>query len=165
MSVPVLPEKLTLEDALSSARETRSLTLGSGVVRETGRVFCEQFPSCRAAIVADERTFGVAGAAVESALAQAGVTQIAPFIFTDPSLYAEIRFVEQLEEALRRHVAIPIAVGSGTINDLTKLAAHRVGRPGYMSVATAASMDGYTAFGASRLRARSKRSTVRRPVR
>src|SRR5439155_23935228 len=37
---------------------------------------------------------------------------------------------------------------SGTLNDLTKLAAHRLSRP-YMVVATAASMDGYTAFGAS----------------
>src|SRR5205085_1285877 len=50
---------------------------------------------------------------------------------------------------LRQHNAIPIAVGSGTINDLTKLAAHRTGRPGFMCVATAASMDGYTAYGAS----------------
>jgi len=41
-----------------------------------------------------------------------------------------------------------VAVGSGTLNDLTKLASHRNGRP-YMVVATAASMDGYTAFGAS----------------
>ena len=44
--------------------------------------------------------------------------------------------------------AIPIAVGAGSINDLTKLAAHLCGRQ-YLSVATAASMDGYTAFGAS----------------
>src|SRR6187402_1034357 len=139
MSVPVLPEKLTLEDALSSARETRSLTLGSRVVDETGRVFSEQFPtSCRAVIGADERTFRVAGGAVEGVLAQAGVTQIAPFIFSDPSLYAEFRFVKQLEDALRRHDAIPIAVGSGTINDLTKLAAHRIGRPSYLSVVPAA---------------------------
>ena len=49
---------------------------------------------------------------------------------------------------LESTAAIPVAVGSGTINDLTKLAAHRVNRP-YMVVATAASMDGYTAYGAS----------------
>lgn len=44
--------------------------------------------------------------------------------------------------------AIPVAVGSGTINDIVKLAAHRSGRR-YLCVPTAASMDGYTAFGAS----------------
>jgi|GEM_PF-26467 len=62
--------------------------------------------------------------------------------------HAEIEFVEELESALKQHEAIPVAVGSGVINDVTKLAAHRVGRP-YMCVATADSMDGYTAFGAS----------------
>jgi glycerol-1-phosphate dehydrogenase [NAD(P)+] len=69
-------------------------------------------------------------------------------MFRAPDLYAEHRFVAELESALRSHGAIPVAVGSGTVNDLTKLASHRVGRP-YMCVATAASMDGYTAFGAS----------------
>jgi glycerol-1-phosphate dehydrogenase [NAD(P)+] len=73
---------------------------------------------------------------------------VAPFIFQQPDLYAEYRFVEELESALRSHTAIPVAVGSGTINDLTKLASHHTGRP-YMCVATAASMDGYTAYGAS----------------
>ena len=53
-----------------------------------------------------------------------------------------------LETALQGHEATPVAVGSGTINDLTKLAAHRAGRS-YLVVGTAASMDGYTAFGAS----------------
>ncbi|WP_284967203.1 iron-containing alcohol dehydrogenase, partial [Cutibacterium acnes] len=42
---------------------------------------------------------------------------------------------------------VPIAVGSGTINDLTKLAAKDVGRR-YAVVGTAASMDGYTGAGA-----------------
>ena len=51
-------------------------------------------------------------------------------------------------DGLKNHDAIPIAVGSGTINDLTKLSSHLTGRR-YMCVGTAASMDGYTAFGAS----------------
>jgi glycerol-1-phosphate dehydrogenase [NAD(P)+] len=53
-----------------------------------------------------------------------------------------------LQTALAANQAIPVAVGSGTINDLTKLAAHRVGRP-YIVAAIAASMDGYSAYGAS----------------
>ena len=43
---------------------------------------------------------------------------------------------------------IPIAVGSGTVNDLTKLASHLAGRH-YMCVPTAASNGGYTAYGAA----------------
>ena len=43
---------------------------------------------------------------------------------------------------------IPVAVASGTLNDIVKRAAHECDRP-YMAVATAASVDGYTSFGAS----------------
>lgn len=146
---PRAATKLSLAEALSSARETRALVVGNGVLRDTARVFQEQFPGCRAVIVADEQTFPLAAKAVGEALAAAGVNCVAPFIYKDADLYAEFRFVETLEASLRGHDAIPVAVGSGTINDLAKLAAHRAGRPAYMCVATAASMDGYTAFGAS----------------
>ncbi|MBR5627160.1 MAG: sn-glycerol-1-phosphate dehydrogenase, partial [Thermoguttaceae bacterium] len=44
--------------------------------------------------------------------------------------------------------AVPIAFGSGTVNDLTKYSSSLCDRP-YMVVGTAASMDGYTSFGAS----------------
>jgi glycerol-1-phosphate dehydrogenase [NAD(P)+] len=143
------PAKLTLTEALSSARETRALVVGRGVLRDTAHVFREQFPGCRAVIVADRNTFDFAGQIVQASLVAEGIECVEPFIYPDPDLYAEFRFVERLEASLRQHDAIPIAVGSGTLNDLAKLAAHRAGRAAYMCVATAASMDGYTAFGAS----------------
>lgn len=140
--------KLSLAEALASACETRELRLGSGVLPLTPAIFRQQFPGRRAAVIADDAAFSVAGRTVFDALKQAGLTAGNPFIFRDPQLYAEHTFVEQLEAELRKHDAIPVSVGSGTINDLVKLAAHRLGRP-YLCVATAASMDGYTAFGAS----------------
>lgn len=143
------PTKLTISDALASARETRALAIGCGVLDETGRIFKEQFPRSRAVIIADNLTFTLLGEKVTAALVAGGVTCLTPFIFHDPELYAEFRFVEELEHSLRQHDAVPVAVGAGTINDLVKLAAHRAGRSGYVCVATAASMDGYTAFGAS----------------
>ncbi len=48
-----------------------------------------------------------------------------------------------LVESALRGADLALAVGSGTINDLTKLASHRCGIP-YISVATAPSMNGYT---------------------
>ena len=42
--------------------------------------------------------------------------------------------------------AVPVAVGSGVVNDLVKYAAFKAGRP-YASIATAASMDGYASGG------------------
>lgn len=142
------PRRLSLSEALSSARETRALVVGAGTLAQVAEVFRAQFPGEKAVVVADAQTLGLAGKTVFEALAAAGLLGPAPFVFDDPSLYAEFSFVEKLEASLKTHQAIPIAVGSGTINDLVKLAAHRVGRQ-YLCVATAASMDGYTAFGAS----------------
>ena len=56
--------------------------------------------------------------------------------------------MEQLESYLKERDAIAVAVGVGVINDLTKLASSHLGRR-YLIVGTAASMDGYTAYGAS----------------
>ncbi|MDB6027078.1 MAG: 3-dehydroquinate synthase, partial [Verrucomicrobiales bacterium] len=141
-------KKLSVSEALAAARETRSVEIGSGILHITPRVFREQFGERPAIIVTDTNTFAVAGKTVAAAFAAAGHKTLEPYIFTAPDLYAEHRFVVELETALRQHDAIPVAVGSGTINDLAKLASHRTNRP-YMCVATAASMDGYTAFGAS----------------
>ncbi len=138
----------TLSESLAAARETRCLEIGPGAVKVTARVFQKTFGPQSAIIVADHNTFRFAGQVVSNVFKAARQPLLEPFIFRAPDLYAEIRFVEELEAALITHAAIPVAVGSGTINDLTKLAAHRVGRS-YMAVATAASMDGYTAFGAS----------------
>jgi glycerol-1-phosphate dehydrogenase [NAD(P)+] len=141
-------QRVSIAEALRAARDTRCLELGSGVLGRTLEVFRQQFENKPALLVADTNTFAVAGRAVLSAFLHAGHVCRKPFIFTDPKLYAEHKYVAALEEALKGHDAIPVAVGSGTINDLTKLATHRAGRP-YMVVATAASMDGYTAYGAS----------------
>jgi glycerol-1-phosphate dehydrogenase [NAD(P)+] len=138
-----------IKRALACARDTRELHVGSGLLAFTPEVFRRQFGSSRAGmVVADPRTFAAAGEAVQAAFTAAGQAIEVPFLYVDPGLYAEEGYVHQLERWLGRHDVIPIAVGSGTINDLTKLAAHRTGRQ-YIAVATAASMDGYTAFGAS----------------
>ena len=142
------PDPISLADALRAARETRWLEIGERVLAETPRVFGEQFGQRPAVIVADANTFAAAGQAVQEAFRGARRPVLEPLVFRHPNLYAEHRFVAELETSLQRHQAIPVAVGSGTINDLTKLAAHRTSRP-YLCVATAASMDGYTAFGAS----------------
>lgn len=126
-----------------SARDTRVLILGSGVLDRTAQVFKEQFPGKTARPIADLNTLPFA-----EQVAASGLPTRTPLLLTGPGLYAEYGFVEQIENALRADDVIPLAIGSGTINDLVKLASHRLGRP-YMCIATAASMDGYTAFGAS----------------
>ncbi|MGF1924664.1 MAG: sn-glycerol-1-phosphate dehydrogenase [Bacteroidia bacterium] len=137
-----------LREALAAASETKDLRIGWNILAEVVDLLNEQFPNRKTVIIADPTTYRVAGEAIFNLLESASIAQLPPFIYTDPYLYAEYTFVDQLVDFLSTNDAIPIAVGSGTINDLTKLAAHLCSRQ-YLCVATAASMDGYTAFGAS----------------
>ncbi|MBA4136654.1 MAG: 3-dehydroquinate synthase [Opitutus sp.] len=150
-SLPFSPNtvaRLSLDDALASARETKVLKLGRDQLASAPAVFREQFPGRNAWIISDTVVHPIAGQTVQDLFVAEGLTALPPFLFSCPEVYAEHAFVEQLESALKLHDAVPVAVGSGTINDIVKLAAHRLHRP-YLCVATAASMDGYTAFGAS----------------
>ncbi|MBQ1808488.1 MAG: sn-glycerol-1-phosphate dehydrogenase [Selenomonas sp.] len=137
-----------IERALQRTTDTKDLVIGPGVVAQTASMFKKLFPGQTAIIIADTNTWEVAGKAVLQSLEDARVPHEKPFIFDDPDLYAEWKFVEQLKAHLSNLDAIAIAVGSGVINDLTKYTSHVLGRK-YMCVGTAASMDGYTAYGAS----------------
>ena len=135
--------------ALREAGDTRCVNIGAGAFGAVDATFGQCFDQQPAIVVADENTFAVAGNAVHEQLVAAGRTVAEPIIFPGtPVLYADFENVLMLEARLRTGDAIPVAVGSGTLNDITKLAAHRAGRQ-YMIVGTAASMDGYTAFGAA----------------
>src|SRR5919199_2709594 len=135
--------------ALRAASDTRHVVIGAGALSSVDDLFAQSFGDQPAVVVADENTLKVAGQVVHRRLAAAGRTVVEPIVLPgQPTLYADFRNVLDLEGKLQKLDAIPVVAGSGTLNDITKLAAHRVGRP-YMVVGTAASMDGYTAFGAA----------------
>lgn len=151
-------EQQQIEDALRAVGQTRVLEIERGIRHRVAPVFGLLFGTAPVLVVADENTFAAAGKDVWDGLQRAGCECSNPFIFDEPDLVADFRHVTTLQQRLAAQAeVIPVAVGSGTINDLTKLAAHQVGRP-YMVVATAASMDGYAAYGASITRNGFKRS-------
>ena len=137
-----------IEMALERARDTKALEFGAGAMEKVPAMFSKLFPGKKAVVVADNNTYKVAGEAVDGYLRDAGIETESPFIFTDPELYAEWSYIEQLEAFLKERDVVAVAVGSGVINDLTKLVSSHLGRR-YIIVGTAASMDGYTAYGAS----------------
>ena len=134
--------------ALKNATQTRALEIGRQVLDKVPDVFKNQFPKKKAVVVAHKATWAVAGEKVDALLRQAGIEVQDPIIFQDDDMHAEWKYIEQLDAKLSQTDAVAVAVGSGTINDTTKLCSDHQGRP-YMVVATAASMDGYVAFGAS----------------
>ena len=140
----------TLQAALTEATDTRVIVAGTDVLDRTGNVFTEVFgPGALAQPVADENTWAVAGDQVRSSLQQAGVALAEPFVLPGtPTVYADYQNVERIREHLRTRDGVAVVVGSGTLNDLVKLACAELERQ-YLVVATAASMDGYAAYGAS----------------
>lgn len=135
--------------ALHEASDTHHLLIGTAILNKVGSVLEQAFGQQPVVVVADDNTYAVAGKAVCEHLRSSGWSVEEPIVFPGtPTLYADFKNVLALEEKLRPMNAVPIAVGSGTLNDITKLASHRAGRR-YMCVGTAASMDGYTAFGAA----------------
>lgn len=134
--------------ALAAATDTVAMEIGIGILDRIPRIFEDVFPQKRALIVADNNTWRAAGQAAYEYLTRENIACDEPFIFTDANLHAEWHYMDMLDAHLASTDAIPIAVGSGTINDLCKLSAYHNGRP-YMCVATAASVDGYSSYGAS----------------
>ena len=134
--------------ALQRARDTKALITGRGTVCRTAEMFGSLFPGQKAVVVADENTWEVAGKDAQNSLCEAGIMTAEPYIFPAKDFYAEWQHIEALESYLSGIDAIAVAVGSGVINDTVKLVSYHLGRR-YMCVGTAASMDGFTAYGAS----------------
>jgi len=147
-----------IEEALTTTTDTKACVIGPGAADAAAKMFGELFPDARKAIVIDDpRTRAVAGERVVAQLAKAGVAVVEHVINPDGSdFHATYEKVEEVREAINRERGtgngergtVPVAVGSGVINDLTKRACGELGLR-YMVVGTAASMDGYTAYGAS----------------
>lgn len=137
-----------IEKAIERARDTKALIIGRGTVSRTAEMFNALFLGQKAIVIADENTWEVAGKEVQKSLQDFGIESYDPFVFKSKDFYAEWQHIETLEQHMQGVDAIAIAVGSGVINDTVKYVSHLIGRR-YMCVGTAASMDGFTAYGAS----------------
>ena len=146
-------DRALIDRLLADASTTREVAVERGALATAGQRIARRFPQQPAVIVADERTWEIAGKAVSASLQSAGHPLAEPIILPGtPELRPTYTRVEEVRDLLAAPSSgsrpVPVAVGSGTINDLTKRAADEIGLP-YTVVATAASMDGYTASGAS----------------
>jgi len=138
-----------IQAALAQGLDTRIVEIGVDVLGRTGPVFTDLFAVASAIIVADGHTWAVAGEQVRASLDQAGVRMETPIIYPGtPTLFADDHLVADLAARLAPMAAVPVSLASGSLNDVTKLASHQTSRS-YLNVCTAASVDGYTSFGAA----------------
>lgn len=121
----------------------QEVRFGAGALAEMPEL-CQRFGGKRVGLIHDCRTRDIAGAEVAELLAKAGC-EVAELLVPDPAPdhvpvcddLTHDNLAAKLPEA-----DIYVAVGSGVINDLTKWLAGDAEKP-YISVATAASMNGY----------------------
>lgn len=142
---------MNIDEALKHATDTKACLIGDGVIAQVPEVFRAQFPGKNAAIIiADPRTWKAAGEKTAALLTAAGV-KISRYIIEPQGklFHAEYHYVNDVRSAIEASDgASPVAVGSGVVNDLTKRASGEIG-VSYMVVATAASVDGFSSFGAA----------------
>jgi glycerol-1-phosphate dehydrogenase [NAD(P)+] len=136
------------ELSCTCGREHRILTREVVIEPDIGDRMAAILPSLvdgnRAVLVADRRTWQVVGSNVAAALEDSyEIERCLIDDGPDGHIHASVELVNELEAGLDRVCDFFVAVGSGTVNDLTKELAFRRGLP-YMVVATAASMNGYT---------------------
>lgn len=138
-----------LSAALRVASTTRAAVIAEGAIDALPGVLCQAAPAARYLIVADANTWKAAGVQVAARMAHGGLSTADPVVLEElPRVKPVAATARELAAVLKRGAALPIAVGSGVINDLVKYAAHLAGTS-YVCVATAASMDGYAASGAA----------------
>ncbi len=133
--------------AVALSPHVAEVLIGAGVVAQAGELLRRQFGAGPACIIADENTWAAAGQAVEAALVASRMVVRRHILQGSPRPKPSVELANQLQAVLVVDGAVPVAVGSGVINDVVKHAAYGLDRP-YLCVATAASMDGYTSAGA-----------------
>lgn len=112
----------------------------SGAINDIPK-FVKMYNATKAYIIGDINTYPIAGDKIAAILAEAGIPS-SKHIFPDRRLEPDERAVGSLLMAYDASCDIIIAIGSGVINDISKILAHRTNHP-YIIVASAAYMDGY----------------------
>ena len=147
-------QPLSLEECIAASGGTRSFFTGDGVYSEIPRILREDFDTEKAFLVADENTMQAAGNDIERLLVSAGIPIGGKYIFKEQGrLHADYSHVALIKDRITAAglPVVPVSVGAGTINDLVKQAAGELALP-YLCVPTAASVDGFTSFGAAILK-------------
>ncbi|MCL4767245.1 MAG: iron-containing alcohol dehydrogenase [Hyphomicrobiaceae bacterium] len=122
----------------------RAVVIDSGLAAVAGELIAPLDLGARLAVVMDAATRHVAGEAVIAALAGRG--RAASVVLGDAP-HPDMDTVRQVMAESTDADGL-VAVGSGSINDITKHAAHLVGKP-YAVFGTAPSMNGYTSVSAA----------------
>ena len=170
-----MDSKERIAKALQIATDTKVFEMAPGASEMAPDIFKKLFPGRKAVIVADINTWPALGEKVYGLFTGAGIPTD-KYIIDKQEFHAEWKYIEMVDKVLdgdyeaakaiendENHVEadatqafrpaseeynVAVSVGSGVINDLCKLCSHHHGQS-YLCLATAASVDGFSSFGAS----------------
>lgn len=121
--------------------DIQAIRVGSGVIQELPGIL-RDLGASHFFLVADNYTYEAAGRQVEQLLDQAGLPYHKRVFQTETPLVPNEYALGSVLAAMTSQDDMLLAVGSGTLNDVTKYVSARTGVP-YVIAATAPSMDGY----------------------
>lgn len=121
--------------------DIQAIRVGSGVIQELPGIL-RDLGANHIFLVTDNYTYEAAGRQVEQLLDQAGLAYHKRVFQTETPLVPNEYALGSVLAAMTSQDDMLLAVGSGTLNDVTKYVSARTGVP-YVIAATAPSMDGY----------------------
>jgi glycerol-1-phosphate dehydrogenase [NAD(P)+] len=134
--------------------------IGDQAISEMVR-HCQEENRDRFLLVSDENTHAVLGARVEAALKAQG-WEVRTVVLSGEEVIADEETIVQVLLAAERGERAYVAVGSGTITDITRFCSHRT-QNDFVSLPTAPSVDGYTSIGAPLVVRRVKMTALAQP--
>jgi glycerol-1-phosphate dehydrogenase [NAD(P)+] len=108
--------------------------------------YCQANHLSRFLLVADQNTYPALGASVEAGL-RAAELDCSSVILHGEEVIANEQYIVQVLLKADREKRTYLAVGSGTITDITRFVSHRT-QAAFIALPTAASVDGFTSVGA-----------------
>ena len=124
--------------------ETKYFVMDEHALKDVPELLKLVFPGKTPWIIADENTWNAAGKRLSDMLEVKKEAKIFPAV---PRLHPDNAICDELAKEMDSST-VPVAVGSGVINDIVKRASGVADIP-YCCVPTAASVDGYTSYGAA----------------
>lgn len=123
--------------------------------------YCEDQGLDRFMLIADDNTYRALGQTVESDFKDRGL-DVRSVILTGDEIIADEHYAMQVFLRADDRERVYLAVGSGTITDITRFVSHRQ-RTSFISVPTAPSVDGFTSPGAPMVIGRLKQTIPAQP--
>jgi glycerol-1-phosphate dehydrogenase [NAD(P)+] len=138
----IIPE-LSCDCGYTHAIPDIDVYIGRGILPESARHIRERNLGDNLVLVADNITYEVAGKDVEKVLKGDGFQVTLCILERDDELKPDETAIGEVLLSVDSDTNFLVAVGSGSVTDVTRYVAFRTGKP-FVSIGTAASMDGYT---------------------